>query len=128
MVSEDSDFDKAQRVVANKILNRLAETKGGSVFTAISGVETLLSDYLWCEKCTNSDSKRVCDDCVMFAREELAQLIPSTKKRKDETGSEKYWRIKEESEGKAIKKAKREARKMVKKKEIKPITAYFGKK
>ena len=57
-------------------------------------------------------------------------LIPLMveKKKKQETNGEMHKRIMEEKEAKLNRGVKKAARTMVKKKEIKKLTAYFGKK
>jgi hypothetical protein len=50
------------------------------------------------------------------------------KKEKEETGSEKFKRIAAEKEEKKIKTVKRAARGLIRKKKIKKMTTYFGKK
>ena len=128
MSADDEDFLKAQRAIAGRLLHQLAKTGNGAAYSSIPNVESILAEYLWCEKCSDLQSLHVCEDCLSFAMEELAVLLPKTKRIKKETGSEMFHRMKEESKARAVKKAKRDVRKMVLKKEIKPITAYFSKK
>jgi hypothetical protein len=57
---------------------------------------------------------------------EGGKSVSGNKRQKEETGTEKWERIKEEKERKENKKAKINAKKMKKEGKMRPITAYFN--